>query len=167
VQIRNSDGTTSNALDLLVVAPGPGPEIISLTSDAPVATEKNITVVDPTTAGLDTAGFNLDISVAALGSFITASNTCNLGGSPVAFVRPASGIASADICIFSQSSFDTSMSYTVSGDDVLVIAKAPAGLGIIHLTLAIPASALPGARTIFVQNANLDETAASGVLEIY
>lgn len=167
VQIRNPDRTSSNALNLLIVAPGAGPEIISLTNDAPVATEKNISVVDPTTAGLDLPGFSLDISVAALGEFITASNTCILGGSPISFARPASGNSSADICVFSQSGLDTSMSYTVSGPgDVTVISKQPAGLGIIHLTLAISTSALPGARTIFMQNANLDETAASGVLQI-
>ena len=59
------------------------------------------------------------------------------------------------------------MTYTVSGPgDVAVISKQPAGLGIIHLTLQVPANALPGARTIFIQNSNLDETAASGVVEI-
>jgi hypothetical protein len=107
------------------------------------------------------------MSVAALGTFVPATNNCTLGGSPLPLQRPASGVASADICIFSQSSFDTSMSYTVSGPgDVAVISKQPAGLGIIHLTLQVPANALPGARTIFIQNSNLDETAASGVLEI-
>ncbi len=50
--------------------------------------------------------------------------------------------------------------------DVAVIAKQPAGLGIIHLTLQIPASAAPGARTLFIQSTNLDKTAASGVLEV-
>ena len=72
-----------------------------------------------------------------------------------------------DVCLFSQSGLDTSMSYTVSGSgDVAVISKQPAGLGIIHLTLQIPASGLPGARTLFIQNTNLDKTAASGVLEV-
>jgi len=47
-----------------------------------------------------------------------------------------------------------------------VIAKQPAGLGIIHLTLQIAASATPGARTLFIQNTNLDKTAASGALEV-
>jgi hypothetical protein len=59
------------------------------------------------------------------------------------------------------------MSYIVSGPgDVTVISKQPAGLGIIHLTLQIPASAAPGSRTLFIQNANLDRTAATGVLEV-
>jgi hypothetical protein len=49
---------------------------------------------------------------------------------------------------------------------VAVIAKQPAGLGIIHLTLQIPATAEPGARSLFIQNANLDLTAATGALEV-
>jgi hypothetical protein len=49
---------------------------------------------------------------------------------------------------------------------VAVISKQPAGLGIIHLTLQILANALPGARTLFIQNTNLDEAAATGALEI-
>jgi hypothetical protein len=59
------------------------------------------------------------------------------------------------------------MSYVVSGpSDLAIIAKQPAGLGIIHLTLQIPSSALTGARTLFIQNTNLDKTAASGALVI-
>ena len=59
------------------------------------------------------------------------------------------------------------MSYSISGPgDIAVIAKQPAGLGIIHLTLQIPATATPGDRTLFIQNANLDRTAASGALDI-
>jgi hypothetical protein len=59
------------------------------------------------------------------------------------------------------------MTFTVTGPgDVAVIAKQPAGLGIIQLTLQVPASALPGGRTLFIQNTNLDETAASGALVI-
>jgi hypothetical protein len=167
VQVHNADGSVSNAVALVVATRGNSTDQISLTSTVPGATEKDIVVVDPTTAGLDGPGFSLDMSVAALGIFIPATNNCTLGGSPVSLQRPVSGIASADICIFSQSSFDTSMTYTVSGPgDVAVISKQPAGLGIIHLTLQVPANALPGARTIFIQNSNLDETAASGVVEI-
>jgi hypothetical protein len=47
-----------------------------------------------------------------------------------------------------------------------VTAKQPAGLGIIHLTFQLPASALPGSRTLFIQNTNLDKTAATGALVI-
>jgi hypothetical protein len=167
VQMQNPNGTKSNAVALFVAAPNVSDEVIALSSSAPAATGKDIVVVDPTTAGVSIPGSNLDLNVAALGPFITASNTCTLGGSAIPLQRPTSGTSTADICIFSQSGLDTSMTYTVSGSgDVAVIAKQPAGLGMIHLTLQIPATAAPGARTLFVQNTNLDKTAASGVLEV-
>jgi len=59
------------------------------------------------------------------------------------------------------------MTFTVSGPgDITVIAKQPIGLGIVRITLQVPASALPGHRTLFVQNTNLDKAAASGALEV-
>jgi hypothetical protein len=168
IQIQNPSGTKSNAVALIVAAPNLSDEVIALSSSAPAATGKDIVVVDPTTAGVSVPGNDLDLNVAALGQFITSSNSCTLGGSAIPLQRPASGTSTADICIFSQSGLDTSMTYTVSGSgDVAVIAKQPAGLGIIHLTLQIPANAAPGARTLFLQNTNLDKTAASGVLEVH
>ncbi|HXY26425.1 MAG TPA: immunoglobulin domain-containing protein [Candidatus Acidoferrum sp.] len=167
VQVQNPDGTSSNAVSLVVATPNPSDEVIPLSSSSPSATGKDIIVVDPTTAGVSTPGNDLDLNVAALGAFSTASNSCTLGGNPIPLQRPASGTATADICLFSQSGFDASMTYTVSGPgDVAVIAKQPAGLGIIHLTLQVPASAAPGARTLFIQTTNLDKTAASGALEV-
>jgi hypothetical protein len=167
VQIQNPDGTTSNAVSFVVLAPSATEGVLPLSSGAPTNAGNNIVVVEPTSAGLDTPASNLDLDVAAIGSYITATNTCNLAGSAIPIVRPSSGIAAADICLFSQSGFDTSMSYSVSGSgDVSVVAKQPAGLGIIHLTLQIPATAVPGGRTLFIQNDNLDRTAATGVLEI-
>ena len=142
-------------------------EVIALTSGVPAATGKDIAVVDPTTAGVSVPGNDLDLNVAALGQFNTANNSCTLGGSAIPLQRPTSNTSTADICVFSQSGFDTSMGYTVSGPgDVAVISKQPAGLGVIHLTLQIPANAAPEARTLFIQNTNLDKTAASGVLEV-
>ena len=167
VQMQTPTGTLSNIVSLVVVAPGTTDDVISLTSSSPSISGKNIAVVEPTTAGVDNSSASFDLNVAALGAFNSSTNGCNLGGNPVALTRPASGISAADICLFSQSGFDTSMAYTISGPgDVAVISKQPAGLGIIHLTIQIPSTALPGARTLFVQNANLDKTAASGVLEI-
>ena len=55
------------------------------------------------------------------------------------------------------------MTYAISGPtDVTVVAKQPAGLGIIHVTVQVQASAKTGARSLFIQNLNLDQTAASG-----
>jgi hypothetical protein len=167
VQIQNPDGTKSNVVSLVVAVPNHSNDVIPLSSSAPSATGKDIVVVDPTTAGISVPGNDLDLNVAALGTFSTTNNSCTLGGNPIPVTRPASGTATADVCLFSQSGFDTSMSYTVSGPgDVSIISKQPAGLGIIHLTLQISASATTGARTLFIQNTNLDETAASGVLEV-
>jgi hypothetical protein len=109
----------------------------------------------------------VDLNVAALGVFSTATNSCSLAGNPVPLLRPAVGLAAADICLFSASGLDASMTYTVTGPgDVAVVAQQPAGLGIIHLTLQISAAAIPGARTLFIQNTNLDKTAATGALEV-
>jgi len=168
VQIQNPNGTKSNAVALIVAAPNASDEVIALSSSAPSATGKDIVVVDPTTAGVSVPGNDLDLNVAALGTFNTTNNSCTLGGNAIPLPRPASGTSIADICLFSQSGLDISMTYTVSGSgDVAVIAKLPAGLGIIHLTLQIPAAAASGARTLFIQNTNLDKTAASGVLEVH
>ena len=167
IQIQNPNGSSSNVVSLIVALPNHSDEVITLSSASPNATGKDIVVVDPTTAGVSVPGNDLDLNIAALGQFVTANNSCTLGGNAIPLLRPASGTSTADICIFSQSGLDTSMTYTVSGSgDVAVISKQPAGLGIIHLTLQVPATAAPGARTLFIQNTNLDKTAASGVLEV-
>jgi hypothetical protein len=167
VQIENPDGKKSNAVSLVVAIPNASDDVIALSSASPTASGKDIVVVDPTTAGVSAQGNDVDINVAALGMFSVANNSCSLSGNPVALQRPASGNSTFDLCVFSESGLDTSMTYAVTGpSDVTVIAKQPAGLGIIHITLQMPASALPGARTLFIQNANLDKTAASGSLVI-
>ena len=167
VQLQNADGSRSNTVSLVVAAPNVRDELISLTSGAPNATGKDIIVVEPSTAGVSVPGDNVDLNIAALGNFSAGTNTCTLAGNPVVVVRPASRAATFDICVFSQAGLDTSMTYSVSGPlDVSVFAKQPAGLGIIHLTLQVQAIASPGARTLFIQNLNLDKTAASGGLEV-
>ena len=167
IQIQNPDGTLSNILSLVVVAPSSSSGTIALTGAAPTATGIDIIVVQPTTAGASVPGDNVDLNIAALGIFSVGTNTCSLGGNPVVLTHPASGAASFDICAFSQSGLDTSMSYTITGPgDVAVIAQQPAGLGIIHLTLQVQSAAQPGSRTLFIQNLNLDKTAASGVFEV-
>jgi hypothetical protein len=115
VQVRNPNGTTSNSVSLIVIAPNASDEIISLTGTAPFATAKDIIVVDPTTAGVSLPNADVDLNVAALGPFSTATNSCSLAGNPVALLRPATGVAAADICLFSAGGLDTSMTYTLTG----------------------------------------------------
>ena len=167
VQVQNPDGTTSNGVALIVATPNLSDEVIALTSGAPTATAQDIVVVDPTTAGVSLPEDDVDLNLEALGPFSTASNTCMLGGNPLALQRPANGTANADLCMFSVKRLDTSMTFTVSGPaDITVIAKQPLGLGIVRIALQISASTLPGHRTLFVQNTNLDKAAASGGLEV-
>jgi len=167
IQVQNPNASTSNVVQLVVVQPSTVDNIIPLTTGSPAATGMNITVVEPTTAGIDSEDDDLDLDIAAIGMYATSTNTCSLGGNAIPLVRPSSGTATADICIFSESGLDTSMTYTVSGPgDVAVISQQPAGLGIIHLTLQVPSTATPGARTLFIQNTNLDQTSASGVLQV-
>lgn len=166
-QIQNPDGKKSNSVSLVVVAPSTSADSIALSSSSPTATGEDIVVVDPTTAGVSQPANDVDLDIAALGSFSSATNSCTLAGNPLPLSRPTTGVSTAEICIFSQSGLDTSMTYTVSGSgEISVIAKQPAGLGIIHLTLQVQSSAQPGARTLFIQNLNLDKAAASGVLEV-
>jgi hypothetical protein len=167
VQIQNPSGTKSDAVSLVVALPNTSSDVIALSSASPAATGMDIVVVDPTTAGVSAQGNDVDLNVAALGMFSVANNSCSLSGNPLPLPRPANGSTTFNICVFSESGLDTSMTFTVTGSgDVTVIAKQPAGLGIIQLTLQVPASALPGGRTLFIQNTNLDETAASGALVI-
>jgi hypothetical protein len=167
VQIRNPDNSISNAVSLIVAAQNTVDASIPLTIAVPSVSAQDIIVVEPTTAGISTTSSDVDLNVAALGIFSVANNSCSLAGNPVPFNPPASGAAALDICLFSASGLDSSMLYTLTGPgDVSVIAKQPAGLGIIHITLQVSASALPGARTLFIQNANFDKTAATGALEV-
>jgi hypothetical protein len=103
VQIQNPGGTKSNAVTLVVAAPNVSDEVIALTSETPSATGKDIVVVEPTTAGVSVPGDDLDMNVAALGAFSTTSNACVLSGNPIPLLRPVTGTATADICLFSQS----------------------------------------------------------------
>jgi hypothetical protein len=167
IQVQNPNSVTSNVVQLVIVQPNIANATIALTTSVPASSGNNITVVEPTTAGIDTSGDDLDLNIAALGTFTTSTNTCALGGSPLPLVPPSSGTITADICLFSEAGLDSSMTYTVSGPgDIALIAQAPAGLGIIHLTLQVPATAAPGARTLFLQSTNLDETSVSGALQV-
>ena len=167
VQVINPDGTRSNGVNLVVAQPNTSDAMVELTNATPSATAHNIVVVDATTAGISTPDDDVDLNLAALGLFNAATNSCTLAGNPVTVTRPASGSASADLCLFSEAGLDTSMTFTVSGPaDITVIAKQPAGLGILHITLLIPAGAFPGPRTIFAVTTNLDEAAASGAVEV-
>jgi hypothetical protein len=169
VSLQNPDGTLSNAVAFVVLAPGSGPDTISLTPGAPSATGKDIIVVELSTNGGSGASGNVSLNVAAIGVYVVATSSCTLGGSPVTVFRPSSGTAMADLCVFSVSGLDPSFTYTLSGPtpaDILISNREPLGLGIIHLTLQVPATAAVGPRTLFVENPSKDMAAGTGAIEV-
>jgi hypothetical protein len=75
VQLQNPNATKSNVVSLVVSAPSTAEGIVTLTGTAPVARGIDTIVVEPTSAGLDTEESNLDLQVAALGMYVTSTNT--------------------------------------------------------------------------------------------
>jgi len=80
VQVQNPDGTSSNAVSLVVATPNIFDDVISLTSVAPTALAQDITVVEAATVGVSLPGDDVDLNLAALGSFSVANNSCALAG---------------------------------------------------------------------------------------
>jgi hypothetical protein len=92
-----------------------------------------------------------------------------LGGSPVIVRRLAAGTGTADLCVFSVSALEPSFTYMISGPptpDITISNREPLGLGILHLTLQVPAGAAAGPRTLFVENPEGDKAAGTGVIEV-
>jgi hypothetical protein len=169
VQLENPDGTISNTLAFVVLAPGAGTGTISLTPSAPTSVGNDIIVVELSTNGGSGAAGNVSLNVAAIGPYTAATSSCVLGGSPVILQSPATGTGTADVCVFSVSGLDPSFTYTISGPpvpDISVINREPLGLGILHLTLSVPATAAPGPRTLFVENPEGDKAAGTGAIEV-
>jgi len=169
VQLQNPDGSLSNTLTFVVLAPGSGIGAIPLTPSAPTAAGIDIVVVELSTNGGSGAPGNVSLNVAAMGPYSVVTQSCVLGGSPVIVQRPATGNTTADLCVFSVSSLDPSFTFTVSSPptpDITVINREPLGLGILHLTLQVPATAAPGPRTLFVENPESDKAAGTGAIEV-
>ncbi|HLJ24162.1 MAG TPA: hypothetical protein VKT71_08655 [Candidatus Acidoferrales bacterium] len=169
VQVQNPDTSLSNSQTFVVLAPGASAGTISLTPGAPASPGNDIVVVDLSTNGGSGDPANVSLNVAAIGAYLVATSSCTLGASPVIVPRPPSGTGTADVCVFSVSGLNPFFQYTISGSptpDITVSNREPLGLGILHLTLQVPANAAPGPRTLFVQNPAGDMAAATGALEV-
>ncbi len=169
VQMQNPAGNLSNILAFVVLAPGSGTGTIPLTPSAPTSAGNDIVVVELSTNGGSGAAGNVSLNIAAIGSYSVATSSCDLAGSPVIVQRPATGTATADLCVFSVSGLDPSFSYTITGPsapDIAIVNREPLGLGILHLTLQVPATAAPGPRTLFVENPESDKAAGTGAIEV-
>jgi hypothetical protein len=67
------------------------------------------------------------------------------------------------------SALDPSYTFTISGPptpDITISNREPLGLGILHLTLQVPATAATGPRTLFVENPEKDKAAGTGAIEV-
>jgi hypothetical protein len=169
VQMQNSDATFSNVVNFVVAQDIAATDMIPLTPANPTANARDIIVVEPSVAGSPVPQADVVLTIAAMGIFSVPNNSCTLGATPVVLARPASGTSIVDICVFSVSGLDPSMTFTVTGPgapDVTVVGKQPLGLGIIDLTLSIPSVAVAGLRSLLVQNANKDKAAATGALVV-
>jgi len=169
IQVQNPNGALSNQVSFIVLADAGTQDVIVLTPGALSAPGKDITVVDLSTSGNTASQNPVELNVAALGIFSAANNTCTLAGNPLFLVRPPSGTTTANICAFSASGLDPGMTYLISGptpNDLTLLGAQPLGLGIIQLTLQFRSTTLAGARTLFIQNANKNKTAASGAIQV-
>ncbi len=169
VWVQNPGGAISNIANFVVLAAGSASGAIPLTPGAPSAAGKNIVVVDLSTNGGSNASGNAGLDIGAIGVYSVFSNSCVLADSPVTLVRPPSGSATADVCVFSISGLDPSFTYSISGPavpDITIVNREPLGFGILHLTLQVPANSAAGARTLFVQNPAKDLAAGTGILEV-
>jgi hypothetical protein len=167
VAVRNAGGAPSTAAVFVVTTAAQGAGNILLTPASPTAAGQDIVVVDLSTSGSTSQAANL--SIAAMGIYQAATGACSLNGGPVEIVRPVSGTAAATICAFSLSGLDPAYAYTLSGpapNDVAIVGTSSLGFGIVELTIAVPSTAGTGARTLFVENSNLDVAAASGAVVI-
>jgi hypothetical protein len=169
VQLQNPNGLLSNPQTFVVLAPGSASDPIPLTPGSPSSIGNEIVVVELSTNGGSGVSGNVSLNVGAIGAYSVATSSCTLGGSPVIVQRPASGIGSADLCVFSVSALDPSFTYIITGPptpDITVSNREPLGLGILHLTLQVPSTAAPGPRTLFIQNSEMDMAAGTGAIEV-
>lgn len=169
VQLQNPNGALSNTQQFVVLGPGTGASVIPLTPGWPTSAGNDIVAVELSTNGGSGAPGNVDLTVGAMGAFSAAASTCVLQGNPIVISRPAAGVATADLCVFSVSGLSPSFNYALSGPstpDIAIINRAPLGLGIVRLTLQVPATSAPGPRTIFVQNSDWDLAAGTGTIEV-
>jgi hypothetical protein len=156
----------SNAVEFVVVPPDNTEDIIPLDGANPLATGKDIVVVEPTTAG---ALSPVTLTLQGIGIINIATSVCSVGPSVVQVTRPANGSASFDLCLLG-TNLAAVNAVTFSGPPAgdLTAGNLSGSPGTITLafTLTVPASALPGVRTVFTSAVNGDKAALTGSLEV-
>jgi hypothetical protein len=161
VEVRNPDGTTSNAVTLVVVEPPASEAVIRLDSATPTAT-RDIAVVDASTLGAQQP----QVSVDTIGLLV--NNTCTPSGNALRIERPVAGTREVIVCLFGPG-LSSSHRYLLSGpspNDILIGPVTGSG-NLVMVTLTLSSTTRPGLRTLFVETGNRDRTAASGAIEVH
>jgi len=141
VQIQNPDGKKSNAVSLVVARQTVRRSDCAEQRGAHAAAKTSWCGADH--RGSLRPGNDFDLDVAALARF-RRRQFLHAGWQRDSIAAPGERNSTADICVFSQSGFDTSMAYTVSGPgDVAVISKQPRA-GHYPPDASVPASARGG-----------------------
>ena len=166
MQNPGSPPAASNAVEFVVVPPDNTEDIIPLDGANPLAIGKDIIVVEPTTAG---ALSPLALTLQGIGMFDIATSVCAVGPSLVQVMRPATGNANFNLCLVG-TNLAAVNAVTFSGPPAgdLTAGNLNGSPGTITLafTLTVPASALPGVRTVFASAVNSDKAALTGSLEV-
>ena len=169
LQISNpgAPALLSNPVPFVVVPFDASEDVIALSPSQPLASNKTITVVEPTTAAI-----SVPLDVDFDGPLTNA--TCEVEGTPLTVTRPPSGTQTVSLCIHGNG-LDPTMTYAFTGTgsgtspgDIPVTASAIIGLfpNTIELDLQISSTTLPGVRTLFITSLNNDRASATGILEV-
>ena len=167
LQISNpgAPALLSNPVPFVVVPFDASEDVIALSPSQPLASNKTITVVEPTTAAI-----SVPLDVDFDGPLTNA--TCEVEGTPLTVTRPPSGTQTVSLCIHGNG-LDPTMTYAFTGTgsapgDIPVTASAITGLfpNTIELDLQISSTTVPGVRTLFITSLNNDRASATGILEV-
>ena len=171
LQISNpgTPALLSNPVPFVILPFDVSEDIIALTSAQPIASNKSIPVVEPTTAAISVP---LDVDFDGL----LTNATCEVEGTPLTVTRPPFGTQTVSLCIHGNG-LDPTMAYAFTGpgsgpgtspSDIPVTASAITGLfpNTIELDLQISSTTVPGVRTLFITSLNNDRALATGILEV-
>jgi hypothetical protein len=166
IENPGSPPVASNPVNFVIAAPDLTEGIISLDSSNPSASGEDITVVEPSTAGVTPPTM---LALQSIGVFNAQTNACTVGPSIVTVTRPAVGNAMLQLCLLGVNLISVN-AVTFSGPSPpdLVAGQLSNSGGSISLvfTVTIPASAQPGVRTVFASGTNADKAALTGSLEV-
>jgi hypothetical protein len=162
VAVRNPDGALSGTASFFVVPVETTEDVFLLSAGNPVATGKDVAVTDASVLGSGAQALNVQF----LGMF--SGGACSAGITTVTLLRPAAGEALRELCILGPG-ITAQSRFRLSGPEPndLEIADVDGSLGsVVRLVIRVPASAVPGARTLLIENEKKDRTAVMGGIEV-